>query len=311
MLHYPKSRDEWLKLRHSCVSSTEVAALHGLSPYLTAFELACLKRAEIPDDREIGERATWGLRMQSAAAAGLAEDLKIKVRALNAYAIQDGTRMGASFDYEIIGTEPGSEFEDYYKRLGTGILEIKTVDALVYRNDWQDGEAPAHVEIQVQGQLECIERAWAIIGVVVGGNKGVHLLRERDLEVGAALRRKVQEFWMLLEAGGMPPVVLPDDVEIIRRLYSYAEPGNLLDANGNDEIKSLCAEYAAAGEDEKAASARKDTARAKLLQMIGTAEKVLCDGYTISCGLVSEAEIPAYTRRGYRNFRITQKRAKA
>ena len=311
MLHYPKTRDEWLKLRHSCVSSTEVAALHGLSPYLTAFELAVLKKADPPDDREAGERATWGLRMQEAAARGLAEDLKIKVRALNAYAIQDGTRMGASFDYEIIGTEPGSEFEDYYKRLGTGILEIKTVDAWVYRNDWQDGEAPAHIEVQVQAQLECIERAWAIIGVVVGGNKGVHLLRERDLEVGAALTRKVQEFWMLLEAGGMPPVVLPDDVEIIRKLYAYAEPGNLLDAHGNDEIKQLCAEYAAAGEDEKAAVARKDTARAKLLQMIGPAEKVLADGYTISCGVVGEAVIPSYVRKGYRNFRVTTKKVKA
>ena len=43
MLIFPKSREEWLDIRKSHISSTESAALFGLSKYATAFELAVQK----------------------------------------------------------------------------------------------------------------------------------------------------------------------------------------------------------------------------------------------------------------------------
>ncbi|MBK6413996.1 YqaJ viral recombinase family protein [Sphingopyxis sp.] len=321
MLHYPKTRDEWLALRHQYVSSTEVSALFGLNPYMTAFELATIKKAAAPDEREASERMEWGIRLQNSIARGIAETYGVKARAISGYAI-DGflhCKMGASFDYEIVGAKDGA-FEgdtvlrDMYAKHGAGVLEIKNVDWLQFKK-WQAGdgtiEAPAHIEIQVQHQLACIARSWAAIGVLVGGNTLELLVRERDYAVCKALRAKCEKFWSDMDRGVMPPIELPADAAIIAQMYRYAEPGKVLDAQGNDEIEGICREYHEAGRAEKTASDAKSAAKAKLLLAIGDAERVLANGYSVSAGVTAEAEIPAYTRKAYRNIRVTAKREKA
>lgn len=315
MLQYPKTREDWLALRHKYVSSTEVAALFGLSPYLTAFELATIKKAEVPDDRESNERMEWGIRLQNAIARGIAERYGVKARAISGYAVHsyEHCRMGASFDYEIVGIKDGDYDGDpilrnMYAEHGAGVLEIKNVDWIAFKQ-WagDDGEieAPAHIEVQVQHQLACIGRTWAAIGVLVGGNKLELLVRTRDDQVHKALRDKCEKFWADLAKGIMPPVELPADAAIIASIYRYAEPGKLLDAQTDEEISAIVREYAAASKAESAAKADKDTAKAKLLMKIGDAEKVWAAGYTVSAGVVAETEIPAYTRKAYRLIRVT------
>lgn len=314
MLQYPKTREDWLALRHKYVSSTEVAALFGMSPYLTAFELATIKKADTPDDREGSERMEWGIRLQNAIARGIAERYGVKARAISGYATHsyEHCRMGSSFDYEIVGLKDGDYDGDpilrnMYAEHGAGVLEIKNVDWIAFKQ-WQtdDGiEAPAHIEIQVQHQLACIGRTWAAIGVLVGGNKLELLVRTRDDQVHKALRDKCEKFWSDLAKGIMPPVELPADAAIIASIYRYAEPGKLLDAQADDEISTIVREYAAASKAESAAKADKDTAKAKLLMKIGDAEKVLAAGYSVSAGVVAETEIPAYTRKAYRLIRVT------
>ena len=145
---------------------------------------------------------------------------------------------------------------------GAGILEIKNVDYLVFRDQWQqddDGrrEAPAHIEIQVQHQLACIGRLWGAIGVLVGGNKLELLVRTRDDAVHQAIIKKCEWFWNLLAHEKMPPVELPQDAEIIGKLYRYATPEKVLDvqADPEEKITALCAAYKAAAEAEAAATA--------------------------------------------------------
>jgi len=312
---YPRTKEDWLKLRMGFVSSTESAALFGMSPYLTAFELAVIKKSsEPPESYQENERMTWGLRLQRAIAEGIAEDYGVKIRAMSGYATTDA-KMGASFDFEIVGKRDGAfegptTLRDLHGQYGTGVLEIKNVDGLVYRNDWKDDEAPAHIEIQVQHQLHCVERKWAAIGVLVGGNKQLMLWRMRDEEVGRAIAAKTHAFWAELGAGKMPPVQLPEDAQVIKLIYGYAEPGKVLDAQADPDIKALCAEYSVAQKAEVAAKAEKDSAVAKLLMKIGDAEKVLVDGYSISAGVVGETLVEAYTRKAYRNCRIYTKKAK-
>lgn len=323
-MEYPKTRDEWLALRHKHISSTEVAALFGLSPYLTAYELAVVKKQPSHDNEfnlfEASERTEWGLVQQRAIAGRIAQKFGIKCRAISGYAIHSyqHCRMGSSFDYEIIGIAD-DEFpkdgdpilRDMYKKFGAGILEIKNVDALIFRDQWSeddDGrrEAPAHIEIQVQHQLACIARQWGAIGVLVGGNKLELLVRERDDAVNQAIAKKCEWFWNLLAKGGMPPVELPADAEIIGKLYRYAEPGKVLDvqADPDETISALCAAYKEAAARAAAAEDEKKTAKAQLLLVIGDAEKVLAKGFTISATSIADTEIAAYTRKGHRNVRI-------
>lgn len=324
MMHYPKTEKEWLELRHKYVSSTESSALFGLSPYSTACELAVSKKEPLPTGIDQTERMTWGLRLQEAIAKGISEDYGVKVRRVRGYATRDDVRMGASFDYEIVGLKESNgtpnpvDFDpmlrDMYSDLGPGILEIKNVDKYIFNKEWkeEDGqlEAPAHIEIQLQHQLHCIERKWGVMGVLVGGNDTQLVLRERDTEVGRGIDNKIRDFWALLEKGGMPPVRLPEDVEIIRRLYMASTPGKVVDAQGDEEIEALCKSYREAMECREAHENARKSIGAKLLLRIGDAEKVLVNGYGITANTVSETIIPSYKRAGYRNLTVREKKAK-
>jgi putative phage-type endonuclease len=169
------SRAEWLKARQSCVSSTESAALFGMSPWTSAFELANRKAQKLPET-DSDERMAWGQRLQDAIAQGIADDYGVIIESLElAYAVHpDRPRMGSSFDYMIVDAkerEGGfSELGALFKKHGPGLLEIKNVDALVYR-DWPEHDAPDHIEIQVQHELEVSQLAWCALGVLVGGNR--------------------------------------------------------------------------------------------------------------------------------------------
>lgn len=313
----PRDRQHWLELRATVVTSTEVSALFGESPYLTAFELWHRKRDGSLGEISSNDRMKWGLRLEASIAHGVAEDYGVSVRNLEEFATHDEVRLGASFDYEINDTlahDPltgDTRLVDLYNEFGPGVMEIKNVDFLAWRNNWTTGdvaEAPAHIEIQLQAQLECLDREWGCIVALVGGNEAHVIIRKRDRAVGAALRKKVAEFWASIESNTPPPPVMPQDAAFIVQLYQYAEPGKLFDGRGDAEIASLCAEYSQAGKDEKAAKDRKESARARLLERIGDAEKVIADGFSVSCGIVGPAHIPAYERAGYRSFRVTAKK---
>jgi hypothetical protein len=265
------------------------------------------KRDAIEADDAENERTEWGTALQQTIAQKFAEKNAVKVRAINGYA-DAGDGMGASFDYQIIGRLGDSPIAELYLEHGHGILEIKNVDTWVFKNEWTD-EAPAHIEIQVQHQLEACQREWAVLAVLVGGNRLETFVRRRDREVGLSLRQRIGKFWSDLASGTLPPVVLPRDAAIVASLYRHANAGEVMDAQGNETVRDICLQYEAASHAEKAASDMKATCKALLLPLIGTAEKVLVDGYTVSCGEVPEKEI-AYTRKAYRNFRITPKGTK-
>lgn len=326
--HYPKTRTEWLALRALYVSSTESAALFGMSPYLTAFELWHQKHDNDTSTIDLNERMEWGLVMERTIAKMVSLKYGVKVRNLNAYVVHDSEKMGASFDYEIIGIQSATEsvhennlavpivdtvLQDLYNQHGAGILEIKNVDWSVFKEQWDAGDQPAapeHIEVQVQHQLECIDRQWTAIAALVGGNRLVMIPRLRDKEVGTALVRRITEFWQTVAEGTAPAPTLPEDAEFISKLYGYAEVGKLLDMRGNAAITALCEDYKAASEAATKAEENKKSAKAELLMAIGDAEKVLVDGFKISAGMIADAEIAAYTRKGYRNIRITAEKPK-
>lgn len=332
MMHHPKTEQEWLELRHQNVSSTESAALFGFSPYHTPFELAVSKKQEKPPQIDQTERMAWGLRLQDAIAKGISEDFGVKVRRVRGYSTIEGARMGASFDYEVVGIieQPpvtiGHDetiyapvrvadpiLQQMYADLGPGILEIKNVDRWVFKTEWkqEDGqfEAPAHFEIQVQHQLCCMGRAWAVIGVLIGGNTTEIIIRERDEPVGQAIRQKVAAFWELLASGGMPPVKLPADVDIIRKLYAVADPGKVYDGTQDEELMKLCTEYDFHRTSRDDAEEMRKSVGAQILMKIGSAEKAaLSDGYSITANTVGEAEVKAYTRKAYRNLKVNKRK---
>lgn len=316
--------EAWLKCRAVDITSTESASLFGYQRKgaggETAFELACRKDGKTGSRFKPSERTEIGKEIEWAIATRAARQFGVRVTHKTEYIRINSARMGASFDYEVIGITDDSIEDNRLRRafgtLGPGLMEVKNVDSLIFRDQWNIGknpeaaaidEAPSHIEIQLQHQLEVCQLAWGAIVVFVGGNRIEIILRLRDAAVGYKLRLTIANFWEDLALGKYPPVTLPEDLSVIKLLNSHAEPGDVFDARGNDEIAGLLNDYLAAHKAEKAAGDRKDTAQAKLLQMIGKAERVVADNATISCGAVGPCAI-SYTRKGYRNFRVTQRK---
>ena len=301
----PESEEHWHKLRAQDVTSTESPALFGLSPYMTKFELWHRKKSGEVYSIKDNERMFWGRRLEMAIAEGIGEMQGWSVDKRPEYERLEEVRMGASFDFHA--------WKSYDHR---GMLEIKNVDYLAFRDNWtvgEDGEieAPPHIEIQLQHQLHVSGYTWGAIGVLVGGNKPHVLIREYDPKVGRGIENKIREFWLSIEAGKEPEPFYPDDAKFVQSLYGYAEPGKILDARDDDEIATLCHDYAEASKREKLAKEDKEIAKAKLLEVIGNAEKVIASGFSISCGIVGPSMIEAYERKGFRNFRITTRKEKA
>ena len=298
-------RDTWLAARRADVTSTEVAALFGLSPYTTEFELWHKKSANSADDFTASERMRWGTRLESAIAYGVAEDRGWAVAPLAVYMRRPAERIGSSFDYEVVsGPEAGA------------ILEIKNVDGR-FGGQWAEGEAPAHIEMQVQHQMLVAGRKKCWIGALVGGNTQVVLERAADPDVAALISSRVEEFWAQVAAGTPPrPDFARDADYIVRRLRGYADQAKAIEAS--PRVEALLESYLELGAQAAAVQGLRDAAKAAILMEIGDAARVTASFGSLSAAMTRAWPATVVTqemvgtsiggRSGYRNFRFTKRR---
>jgi putative phage-type endonuclease len=299
------SREQWLTERAKDVTSTEIAALYGLSPYATAFELWHQKRDGYVEAIEPNERIKWGTRLQDAIAAGVAEDRGWEPRRFDDYIRDENDRIGSSFDFEVV-----------CKERGPGLMEIKNVDRSVFYEKWIDDpggiEGPQHIELQVQHQMEVSGLPWCALVALVGGNDARIAIRERDHAIGRDIRKHVREFWESVEANEPPTPDYEQDAEFLCRLHGRADPKLAIDAT--PEVEHLLREYA----DLAGAEPRRKAIKAHVLDLIGTAAKVRTSFGTLSCTETKASEGTLITpdmvgqrvgaRRGFRQFRFNVKK---
>lgn len=295
----PENEEHWLQLRAPDITSTEIAALFGINPYMTKFELWHRKREQLVVRIEQNERMKWGTRLEDAIARGIGEDQGWKIRRVNRYMRIAELRIGSSFDFEIVGQD--------------SLLEIKNVDGLAFRDGWLvDGdniEAPPHIEMQVQHQLAVSQKSQARIGALIGGNSPVILERKVDTAIVEAIYRESKLFWDSIAAGEAPNPDFAQDAEFIASLYSSSIAGKVMDLQNDAAFTGLANQYVEAQKNAKEADEAKDAVKAQMLMRFGDAEKVIGAGFSISAGVVAGGQV-AYERKPYRNFRLTVKKSK-
>ncbi len=298
----PKDRAAWLEARTPDITSTEVACLFGLSPYETLFGLWHRKRGRIVQEFEPDARMRWGTRLQDSIAIGVCEDNGWQMRAKSEYVRIPSLRLGASFDYEVRIHVGGGCVE-------VAILEVKNVDALRFRDAWlvdEDGEveAPEHIELQVQHQMLVDGADVAYIAALIGGNDVKLIRRQANPSIQARIVDAAAAFWRSIEANQPPPPDYARDLDILRRLNGYADPGKFADLTKDAKLAGLCRQYQSASRAAKDAEEDRKVLGVRILEHIGDRETVLADGFKISAGMVGPAEIAAHTRAGYRNMHL-------
>lgn len=308
-----ESRDQWLKERTKDVTSTEVSALYGLSPYISEFELFHNKRDKVVVNIDPNERMKWGTRLESAIAYGAAEDQGWDIEKFNVYLRDPGARIGSSFDFKINS-----------KSDGLGILEIKNVDWLAYKNSWIDDgagniEAPEHIELQIQHQMEVADINWCALVALVGGNEQKVILRNRDRSIGQDLRQRTKAFWDRVSANVAPSPDYTMDAEfIIKKLHNTSQEGLIAEADA--ELEDMIRQYQFVHKEHSDLEKIKEQKRAEILERIGLASKVITSFGSLSTGQVKgrtgtliTADMVGTTvgaTEGYRSFRFYPKKGK-
>ncbi len=312
----PDNDAHWHALRARDITSTEASALFNMSPYATLYELWQIKSGAMESQFEDNERIQAGRIIEPAIAALVAERYGVVVEPFKAYATDTDDRIGSSFDYRIIGVTDApvedNTLRDMFHQFGVGILEAKNVDGLVFKRKWLDDETPAHIEIQLQHQLELSGHGWGAVCALVGGNRLVPYVRERDVAVGRAIRAKVREFWKSIETGQSPPIVYPDDADVVIALHQFSD-GSVLDLRGTTDHDVMLAAYDDVKAQIKALEENEKVLKASIMDLSGEAGSLLWSGGKIvltqtkgTPGKVVTPEMVGTTiggRKGYRMCR--------
>lgn len=294
-----ESEAAWLSERAKDLTSTGVSALFDLSPYCTRFELyhAHKNGLHLPFDET--ERVKKGKRIEQYAAEEVALSLGAKVKPINWYARIPGERIGSSFDYEL--EMPDGELV---------LLELKAVDHFRHKETWLDDEAPPHIEIQVQHQMECADKyERAYIAAFTGIYDFTLYERQRDREMGAALRNKAGAFWKDVDAGVEPSVDFSRDQAVLDLLYKNAG-GAPIDATKDADLEAVIAKHVRLGKEIKYLDGERDAAKAEIHRRLENAGGAFTESYKVTTGWTKDFEGTTVTqemvgttigaRKGYR-----------
>lgn len=256
-------RKAWHEIRRTTVGSSEIAAVVGLHPYLTEFELWAEKTGKVPMNDE-NDHMWLGTRMEPIVGELFARRTRMKVEAANQLVGND----------DFPGCTASPDFYVYWESLKR-ILEAKTTGHYAARS-WREGAPVQHV-IQLNWQLAICEMMGGWVAVLPAGNPKNFVYEEVDFSppLFNLCFERAQEFLELVRRD-IPPLAGPGDSKLIAKLQGKRlEDPKILDskallsadkwAEWDLEVKRLKREMQKA-EDER------DRFAGRLLQALGNHE---------------------------------------
>ena len=215
-------RGNWLKARISGIGASEIAAVAGISPYKSAYEVYLEKIGDFPAYDRDDEKMEWGLELEGVIAGRFAKMMakKTDFRIYPVkYILQHATEDWMLCNLDFGCTENGEE----------GVLEIKTAGERAGES-WFDefGEVvvPDHYLLQVQHQLAVTGFKWGYIACLIGGQKMIHKKIERDDEAIQYLLNIGKRFWNENVLKKIPPAMtgLDGETETLKRKFNHVRP---------------------------------------------------------------------------------------
>jgi putative phage-type endonuclease len=263
-------RAEWLAMRRRGIGGSDAAVIAGLSPFKSAFELYLDKRGELGIVADAGgsEAQIWGNLLEDVVAREFHTRTNYPVESPKAiYQHPTYPWMLANLDRVVLHPERG-----------IGVLEVKTTSAW-NADDWGTPGAPVipdHYLLQMAHYLAVTGLPYGYFATLIGGQKFVAPLVERDDQLIADLIALESDFWKSVQ-DGVPPA--PDgsaaSTDILKRLYP-GTPG--LAITLPEEHVELFADYDRTRADLKLAEEEADAVTNKLKALMGEAVIATCGG---------------------------------
>ena len=214
------SREQWLAFRRLGIGGSDVAAIMGISPFVTSRDLYYDKIGVTPVIEE--PEANW-----------VAKEFGHRLEDLVAEIFSKKTGLEV-FPVRIMFRHPLYPFMladiDFFVRMPDGsfaILECKTCNYNA-KEKWDDGKIPEHYVYQVRHYMSVVNISHAFIACLWGNNENDFVYRplERDLMEEQDIIEQEGYFWReFVEKKVEPPLVGKPDLVLasIRRYSGYAD----------------------------------------------------------------------------------------
>lgn len=269
------------EFRAKVIGASEVAALFGVSPWKTYFQLWHEKKGTV----EVEEFATTEYQQ-----AGVYLEPSIIKWACDKWGYAKArTPKRAKAKAARLGGHPDQMVT--HPERGKGVLEIKTVDRLIYKQ-WEDGEPPVQYQLQAMVYAGITGADFADIIVLVGGNELQRFAVPFSEKLYGEILDRVNEFWRTVALGIEPEPDYDKDGEMIGKVYHHLD----LERVEIPEARDAAARYRIAAQLEKQWRDEKAKAQAEITHLIGKeakgsdeiVKKVICSmpGWQISSVLI-------------------------
>ena len=260
------SYTEWLQVRRSGIGGSDAAAALGLSPWKSALELWQEKVSGQNQPHQENEAMIWGRLMEPVITREFVRRTGLAVTPMRSM-LQAANWPWMLADLDGLVEDP---------QRGRGVFEVKTASA--YKQDqWAEDRCPDSYLLQINHYMAVTGLSFAVICVLIGGNKLQWLTVDRDDELIASLVELEHRFWNHVLTQSPPPVDGSTAcAEMLSRKYpSSSNPAPLILPV---EADSWIQDYLQAKLEEDTAAERKRLAENRIKEVMKEHERSTSPG---------------------------------
>ncbi|MGW1135684.1 YqaJ viral recombinase family nuclease [Streptomyces griseoluteus] len=257
------------------ITATEIAAVVGLSPWMSRFSL-WHKKAGLPTPPfEMNPAVEWGNRLEDAVADKWQDEHPGQLAAPAGTWRHRNRKWQRATPDRLIYPQPGADFDVAEK--AQALLEVKTSP---FGDDWGptgSDTIPIHYRCQVMWQMDTLGLHRTHIAVLISG----HDYREYTVDYDEAEARTLRDAaeWFLHDVrNGVRPDIDGDTAtyQTIR-----VQPDGLEDRDIEIPFGLVC-RWDDAYEAHREASDRLTQVRSEVLDLIGNGRRAICEGRRIA-----------------------------
>lgn len=278
------SRQDWLVLRQSGIGGSDIAAIIGVSPYATAYDIYQSKTQPVNEDSN--EFAYWGTVLEDVVAREFSKRNGLKIQNVNFLMRHPQHHWAiANIDRAVINSEVKGWGNVRFKdgRLTTNeIVEIKTASEYVGKN-WgleESDEVPDQYQCQAQWYMGVTGVQVCYMAVLIGGNKYRQYKIERHQEFIDYLFEEAESFWNNNVLAGVEPDATT--LQNAKDKYPRHNPDTTLDVALDSEAAKVFEHYESLKAQEKEVKAALDLAQTDLICQIQNNEALAIDGEIVA-----------------------------
>jgi hypothetical protein len=300
------NRARWLGWRKKNLGASEIAALFGVHPFLTAYKLWALKSGLIEEDDDSLVKRRGRHFERTAIDILREENPKWSIHRGRRYYWDDETRLGATPDVDV-----DTLLDTTALGHGVGVIQIKTVGQWAWKKYWHNPEgevvAPDWVAIQASQEAYFRGATWAAVFPLVWDVDVPLIQVPLKMHLIRTIERLAEDFWRRVRDNEPYPPDWGRDAALFLDLHRD-DSGSTVDLSSDQVFAGLIKarqKLAAIEKRGREAAEERTPIDAQIVSRMGNAAVARWGKEVeqiVTAMTVKEAKI-AYTRKAYRVVR--------